>query len=169
MRTLETSFKEGTTVETLALYCNRDFEPVEAVVESMNELLGTLTRSLDRTLELISCDVIVPIYTSTTYDATCQYSMSAVFWVFSTTLIMSVFGLLMITFRAAYKNDVYTDDEYVASVDEVQEQEQYVDNSGQQGASVLVDDQPDNNSLAMSRESESEKAATKTQEEEIVI
>jgi hypothetical protein len=37
------------------------------------------------------------------YDASCEYSTKAVFWVFCCSIILGAFGLVMITLRASYK------------------------------------------------------------------
>jgi len=73
----------------------------------MTEVLLVILDALQRTLDLLACDTIVPIYTNVFYEGTCSYSISAIMWIFSGFLITSFFGLLMITLRSAFKKTVY--------------------------------------------------------------
>lgn len=95
----------------LTLYCQRDFDVLRELLDSMLEVIEVVLDAVRRTTDLISCETIVPIYTNMFYDGTCKYSMSAVMWVFSGLLIMSVFGLGMITMRAAIKPTMYVADD----------------------------------------------------------
>jgi hypothetical protein len=104
---LRSAFQADGVLEELSLSCNRDFAPLEALVDKMTNVLEVLRASVDRALSLAECDRIVPIYTNTFYDGTCDYSVKAVFWVFSCTLIIGFFGMLMIMFRSALKPTIY--------------------------------------------------------------
>ena len=73
----------------------------------MNEILNVLLVALQRTIDLLSCDRIIPIYHRAIYDGTCQYSVSAMSWIFSAALLMGFFGIVMILCRAAYKPTEY--------------------------------------------------------------
>ena len=66
-------------------------------------VVDTLRGSLERLLNLAQCGRLIPLYTSTLYDAGCSYSPKAVFWIFSGCLILGFFGMLMITLRASMK------------------------------------------------------------------
>ena len=92
---------------SLALYCNREYDSVDTLLDEMNALISTLLDALQRTIDLISCERIVPIYHRAIYDGTCQYSVSAMFWIFSAALLMGFFGIIMILTRAAYKPTEY--------------------------------------------------------------
>jgi hypothetical protein len=98
-------------VEELSLYCNRDFAVLESLLDNLSQLLLVVGDAANQTLGLVSCDRIVPIYTRTVYNATCDYSINAVSWIFSCSLILGFFGMLMITFRSAYKLTLYDDSE----------------------------------------------------------
>mmetsp|Transcript_39240 Transcript_39240/g.102730 ORF Transcript_39240/g.102730 Transcript_39240/m.102730 type:complete len:236 (+) Transcript_39240:1-708(+) len=104
---LQGSFIDEAIIEELSLYCSRDFTPVSEVILSMDELLRNLQTSLQRALNLLSCELIVPIYTSTVYDGVCTYSITAVYWVFSSSIVLAFSGMMMIMFRAAYKRTVH--------------------------------------------------------------
>lgn len=73
------------------------------------EILVILREAGERTLDLASCDRIVPIYTNTIYTGTCDYSLKALIWIFSCALIIGTSGMLMVTFRAACKPTVFED------------------------------------------------------------
>lgn len=91
------------TLAALSTYCNRDFGTIDATVTQMETIVNSLLTAVNQTLDLVACQRIVPIYDQAMYDGACEYSVMAVFWVFSSALIMGTFGLLMILFRAAYK------------------------------------------------------------------
>jgi hypothetical protein len=96
-------------LEELSLYCNREFEPLDALVTQMLGILAILREAGERTLDLASCDRIVPIYTNTFYTGSCDYSLKAMMWIFACALIIGTSGMLMVTFRAAYKLTVLED------------------------------------------------------------
>lgn len=75
----------------------------------MVSMLALLQSSVAKTLDLVSCKRIVPLYTTTIYDGVCTYQPSAVFWVFACTLVMGVMGMIMITLRSSYKQTIYED------------------------------------------------------------
>jgi hypothetical protein len=104
---LVASLNDSTVKSELELYCNRNFDTVDELLGSMLDVLNTLAVAIQRTLDLVRCERIVPIYTSLFYDGTCSYSMNAVIWLFSGLLMISFFGLLMITLRSAYQPTMY--------------------------------------------------------------
>jgi hypothetical protein len=85
----------------------RDFNEIGGLLAEMITIINSLFSSISRALELVACDRIVPVYTLAIYDGACHYSVQAQFWVFSSSVIMGAFGLLMILFRAAYKPTLY--------------------------------------------------------------
>lgn len=92
----------------LTALCGRDFAPLVDSLQQLKDTLITLATTAVEAVKLLSCDNIVPIYQTTFYDGTCKYSIRAVMWVFSASLIMSFFGFLMITFRSALYETNYT-------------------------------------------------------------
>lgn len=103
------SIQSNTTLSQLSAYCNRDYDDLDQLIVEMRGFLDVIFDSLRRTLELISCGRIVPIYHSAFYDSSCAYSASAVVWVFASSLIMGTFGILMLLFRAACKPTLHED------------------------------------------------------------
>ena len=109
MADFSNSFLSNDSLSELELYCNRDFDSLVVLLPEMQTILDALLSATDRTLDLISCERIVPVYHRAIYDGACEYSVSAVYWFFSASLIMAVFGFLMILLRAAYKPTLYED------------------------------------------------------------
>jgi hypothetical protein len=91
------------TVTKLSDHCNRSYDSLDELIVEMAGFLDIILDAVRGTLGLISCSRIVPIYHRAFYDSSCAYSVSAVFWVFSSSLIMGTFGLVMLLFRAACK------------------------------------------------------------------
>lgn len=91
----------------LSLYCDREYGSVDKLLDEMNEILNVILVALQRTIDLLSCERIVPIYHQAIYSGTCQYSVSAMFWIFSAALLMGFFGIVMILCRSAYKPTEY--------------------------------------------------------------
>jgi hypothetical protein len=106
---LKSAIEGDGVLEELSLYCNRDFEPLNALVTQMLGILTILREAGERTLDLASCDRIVPIYTNTFYSGSCDYSLNAMIWLFACALTIGVFGMIMVTFRVAYKLTVFED------------------------------------------------------------
>jgi hypothetical protein len=106
---LKAAIEGDGVLEELSLYCNRDFQPLDALVNQMLNILTILREAGERTLDLASCERIVPIYTNTFYTGSCDYSLKAMMWIFACALIIGTSGMLMVTFRAAYKLTVFED------------------------------------------------------------
>lgn len=73
------------------------------VVKSMKDILTSLMNSANRTLGLLSCERIVPIYVTSVYEGACRYSPKGMAWIFSCSLLLGIFGMILITLRAAFK------------------------------------------------------------------
>ena len=72
-------------LDRLEVLCGRDFQEIAGLTEQMSTNLGILKTSSEDTIELLRCDNLVPIYTSTVYDGTCNYSIRGVTWTFAGT------------------------------------------------------------------------------------
>lgn len=101
------SLQSSDTLMQLSAYCNRSYDSLDELIIEMAGLLDIKLDAIRGVLGLISCSRIVPIYHSAFYDSSCAYSVSAVFWVFSSALIMGTFGVVMLLFRAACKPTLY--------------------------------------------------------------
>ena len=114
VRELNTAF-EQVTVPRLNLLCGKDFGPLQTLLQTMDGNLNVLNQSATSALRILSCERILPIYTSSVYGATCDYSITGVTWTFASLLVLATMGTIMITLRSAYLD---VEDEYVmGSVD----------------------------------------------------
>ena len=82
--------------------CGRNYDDVVPLVESMNVNLKRLRTKADQSLDLVKCKNINELYVNTMHEAACTYSVDALAWIFASSLIISVCGLIMIMLRSAY-------------------------------------------------------------------
>lgn len=106
LASLITTLRTSQQIDELSIYCNRDYDTLDVVLESMQNVVEILIQSLQRVLDLAQCGRIIPLYTGTLYNAGCSFSPKAVFWVFSSCLIFAVFGMVMVTLRSSMKSSV---------------------------------------------------------------
>ena len=66
----------------------------------MQGLIDTSLSVVTQSLLLSSCSQIVPLYEKTVYDGLCGFSISALNYMFLSSLFMAVLGLAMVTLRA---------------------------------------------------------------------
>lgn len=88
--------------ELLEAQCGRRFDKVIDIVDRMNVNLKVLRQQADLTLDLVKCENINQLYVNTVHEAGCTYSVDAMAWVFASSLLISVCGLIMIMLRSAY-------------------------------------------------------------------
>ena len=72
----------------------------------MMAILDRLDEAATSGLNILSCERIVPIYADVIYQGTCNYSVSGFTWTFFSLLVVSFMGMLMITLRSSFKNNV---------------------------------------------------------------
>jgi hypothetical protein len=82
--------------------CGKTFDDVMDTVTDMSNNLKLLQQQADRSLELVKCESINELYVETVHDAGCTYSVDALGWIFASSLVISVCGLIMIMLRSAY-------------------------------------------------------------------
>lgn len=98
---------DESNVAELSLHCNRNLDGVDLLIQNVQDLFRLTLASVQRIMDLLSCERIVPLYTTSVYEGTCEYSSKAVFWIYCSALVMAVMGMLMITLRASYKLSKY--------------------------------------------------------------
>ncbi|KAL7538440.1 hypothetical protein ACHAWF_006094 [Thalassiosira exigua] len=86
----------------LELRCGRKFDGILEIVNDMNVNLKLLRRQADVSLDLVKCENINQLYVNTVHEAGCTYSVDALAWIFASSLVISVCGLIMIMLRSAY-------------------------------------------------------------------
>mmetsp|Transcript_34883 Transcript_34883/g.64171 ORF Transcript_34883/g.64171 Transcript_34883/m.64171 type:complete len:582 (-) Transcript_34883:314-2059(-) len=89
--------------------CGRDFDDVINIVEDMTANLKSLREQAYLSLDLVKCENINRLYVNTIHEAGCTYSVDAMAWIFATSLVISVCGLIMIMLRSAYYTTEYLD------------------------------------------------------------
>ena len=82
--------------------CNTNFDNVIAIVRDMNNNLKLLKEQAVRARDLVKCENINELYVNTFHQAGCTYSVEAMGWIFASSLVISVCGLIMIMLRSAY-------------------------------------------------------------------
>ena len=92
----------GGNQDLLEAQCGRSFDNVLNLVRKMNSNLLLLQRQANLSLDLVKCENINSLYVNTIHEAGCTYSVNAMAWIFASTLIISVSGLIMIMLRSAY-------------------------------------------------------------------
>ena len=125
--------------ENLSKQCGVDYVSVSELIAQLQSHSSILIETVARSLELLRCSSIVPLYTNSVYEATCQSNLTAATWIFASSFVISFFGMLMIMFRGAYfplfiweEKDEYStgSDEEEAELEEVGTEDQgseYVD------------------------------------------
>ena len=82
--------------------CGREFTSVPEIVDDMDSNLNFLQQQVDASLDLIKCESINTFYVNILHEAGCTDSMDAFVWIFASTFVISVCGLIMIMLRASY-------------------------------------------------------------------
>jgi len=82
--------------------CGREFTSAPKIVDDMDYNLNFLQQQVDASLDLINCESINKLYVNILHQAGCTDSMDAFVWIFASTLVISVCGLIMIMLRASY-------------------------------------------------------------------
>eukprot|EP01083_Nonionella_stella_P091549 256025_1 len=75
----------------------------------MNDNLRLLQKQADLSLDLVKCKNINSLYVNTVHEAGCTYSVDAMAWIFASSLVVSVCGMIMIMLRSAYYPEEYLD------------------------------------------------------------
>jgi hypothetical protein len=88
--------------EQLSQQCGLDYSPITELLIALKVHTNILLNTTTRTLQLLSCPSIVPLYTSSVYDGLCQSSLVGAKFVFSCLLLISFFGMLSIMFRGSF-------------------------------------------------------------------
>ncbi|KAL3786891.1 hypothetical protein ACHAW5_006970 [Stephanodiscus triporus] len=100
--------------------CGSDlpFDDVLTIVKDMNNNLKLLRQQVVRSLDLVKCENINGLYVAAFHDAGCTYSVDGMAWIFASSLVISVCGLIMIMLRSAYyPSEEYPSEEYPSEKD----------------------------------------------------
>uniref|UniRef100_A0A7S2HEF1 Protein tweety homolog n=1 Tax=Helicotheca tamesis TaxID=374047 RepID=A0A7S2HEF1_9STRA len=89
-------------VERLGLLCSKDFGPTRAIISTMQNNVDTLDENAKQALSLLCCERINRIYVNLFQKGSCTYSVTGLTWFFSSLLVVSTCGMLMVMFRAVW-------------------------------------------------------------------
>ena len=93
-----------TSVESLTLLCGLTVEQATALkdlVAVAHEATHVINRGAVGLRDLLACDTFNPIYSTFVHKAFCVQGVGGLTYIFSTTLIISIFSMIMIMLRAA--------------------------------------------------------------------
>ncbi|KAL7551454.1 hypothetical protein ACHAWF_014641 [Thalassiosira exigua] len=80
---------------------NAEANAVKALISIAHEAIHVINRAVVGLREVLSCETFNPIYTTFVHQAFCVTGVSGLTYIFATTLVISVFSMVMIMFRAA--------------------------------------------------------------------
>lgn len=81
--------------------CGAQFTDVVQEVSLVKDCLTTFLNLFDQTLQLTECGRVIPFFTMMFDGESCSSSLIGLSWTFCGLLTLAIFGLLMISFRAA--------------------------------------------------------------------
>ncbi|KAL7531419.1 hypothetical protein ACHAXR_004030 [Thalassiosira sp. AJA248-18] len=91
-------------VEQIGIICGLSIYEASAL-KSLTDLAHDTTHALNRGVvglkDVLSCGTFNPIYTTFVHKAFCVEGVSGLKYIFSTTLVISIFSMVMLMFRAA--------------------------------------------------------------------
>lgn len=90
------------TAEQLSQECGADYGPVLQLLNQLRTHTTILLDSSTRSMQLMGCENIVPLYTSTIYEGTCVSSITAASWIFASFFVIAFFSMIMVMLRGAY-------------------------------------------------------------------
>mmetsp|Transcript_27906 Transcript_27906/g.48248 ORF Transcript_27906/g.48248 Transcript_27906/m.48248 type:complete len:202 (-) Transcript_27906:86-691(-) len=94
----------GMSIDRISLICGLSTEEATAlstIIEFSHQATHLLNRAMVGLREVLACETFNPIYTTFVHKAFCVEGVSGLKYIFSTTLIISIFSMVMIMFRAA--------------------------------------------------------------------
>jgi hypothetical protein len=94
----------GLGVASVNKECGADIQPMVAAVELLTANLVSIQANLAAALALSDCSNIQPILRKIIQREPCSNSILGLTWMFSSLLALSVFGMTLITLRAALYN-----------------------------------------------------------------
>jgi hypothetical protein len=89
----------------------------------MLAILNSLDQAAEDGLDLLSCERIVPIYAQVVYTGACNHSVTGLTWMFSSLLVISTFGMIMIMLRSSIHSDVILADVMEATDEDSEERD----------------------------------------------
>eukprot|EP00559_Dactyliosolen_fragilissimus_P003734 CAMPEP_0184866200 /NCGR_PEP_ID=MMETSP0580-20130426/21272_1 /TAXON_ID=1118495 /ORGANISM="Dactyliosolen fragilissimus" /LENGTH=399 /DNA_ID=CAMNT_0027365735 /DNA_START=809 /DNA_END=2008 /DNA_ORIENTATION=+ len=94
-------------MEDLSNVCENDYDPMIDIIKNILKIFDTLLGSANSALSLSSCEKINQIYIPFIHDAICTDIPKGIAWIFGTFIFIIYCGMLIITFRSAWKSHDY--------------------------------------------------------------
>lgn len=91
-------------IERIRVICGLTIEQAAALKSVVNlghDSTHVLNRAVVGLRDVLSCETFNPIYTTFVHEAFCIEGVSGLTYIFATTLVISIFSMVMIMFRAA--------------------------------------------------------------------
>ena len=92
----------NSSVDQLSQECGADYGPALQLLNQLRTYSSILLDSSDRSMQLMSCETVVPLYTTVVYDGVCNTSIRGGTWIFAGFFVIAFFGMIMIMLRASY-------------------------------------------------------------------
>jgi len=92
---------DGGSIADLSQKCGIDYNVILELVTQLQTHTTILSDTVQRILNLLRCESIVPLYTTVIYDSMCESNMNAWQWLFLSSFLITFFSMVMITFRGA--------------------------------------------------------------------
>jgi hypothetical protein len=90
------------TTEQLSQECGADYGPTLQLLNQLRTHMTILLDSSHRSMVLMGCKSIVPLYTTTIYEGACNSSITAASWIFASCFVIAFFSMIMVMLRGAY-------------------------------------------------------------------
>mmetsp|Transcript_10148 Transcript_10148/g.21980 ORF Transcript_10148/g.21980 Transcript_10148/m.21980 type:complete len:571 (+) Transcript_10148:153-1865(+) len=91
-------------IDNIATICGlgtQEVEALSALIAILHDTSHALNRGVVGLREVLACETFNPIYTTFVHQAFCVQGVSGLTYIFSTTLVISIFSMVMIMLRAA--------------------------------------------------------------------
>ena len=134
LKVMEAMISESSPAN-LSQQCGHDYSVTLELVQQLAPYTRILDDVTERSLDLLRCRSIVPLYTHSVYQSICEENMTAALWLFSCSLLISFFGMVMITLRGScYPLHIWDDTKDFYSTEssgmELEEITTYTDENG---------------------------------------
>ena len=99
---------DNATIEALSKECGADVSFLPSILQELSEHVGTVAGNVNAAVDLTGCHRITPLLRRLTHGTLCNESMNGLTWVWSCSLVISIFAFTLLTTRAALYNSVKT-------------------------------------------------------------
>ena len=95
---------ESVTIPELERICGvvGDFDSIELYFDRLKENFAFMSDSASNITDSFSCESVNSLYVDTVHDNVCTDIPYGIFWAFASLLIVSYFGMIMVTLRSSW-------------------------------------------------------------------